>query len=77
MISVCTIADTWLMDLDFDRFIPMIICRMAMSLKRVANTQQSHMSVGTLPGLPEDSQNAHPPHAVDNIKLSTLKKEQV
>ena len=72
MISARTITDAQLIDLD--RFIPMMICRTIISLKKVASTRQLHMSIELPSGLPANLRDIHTHHATGNIQLSVLRR---
>jgi len=55
-------------------FIPMMICRMIMSLKKVASSQLPHTSVELRTGLPPmNLQDIHTPHAADGTPFSVFK----
>ena len=75
MFRVRTVTDQWLIDFDPDRFMPMMISRMIITLKKVAVSQQSYVSV-EIPTAPSTMNNRNVPsiHPMDDIQLSTLKK---
>ena len=64
-----------LIDLGLDRFMPMMICRMIMSLRKAADSTRPMMSI-EVPTEPETGNwhYSHPLHPVDNIKLSVFKR---
>ena len=66
-----TIPNAWLIDLDSIRFIPMMIGRIIISLKKVASSQHRQLSIEVPTGSrsnPQDT-NSRP---VENIQLSVL-----
>ena len=75
MIPACPITDAVLIDLGLDgRLIPVMICRMIISLKKVASSlQQSNIDTELSVGLPMSLQDTGPPRAVDTIRLSVFK----
>ena len=57
-------------DLHLDRFIPMMICRMILSLKKAAAEQPSCTSAGV--GLPVDTNSYSSRRPTDSIQLAEL-----
>ena len=56
------------------RLIPMMICRMAISLKKAASTEQYLGDTEVPSVLPVNLQDAHSPRAMENIQLSVFKR---
>jgi len=54
-------------------FIPMMITRMMISLKRAASSRQLHLDLEVPSGLPTSSQGGHSSRTVDGILLSVFK----
>lgn len=73
ILLVCTITNTWLIDSDPHRYIPIMISRMIIALKKVASSRQAHRGVGALP---TNLQDSYTPHRAENesIRLSTYKQ---
>lgn len=63
----------WLINLNLDRYIPMMISRMIISLKKVASSGQTHMGPDVPTVIPMSLQDTYTPHRVENIHLSTFK----
>jgi hypothetical protein len=61
--------DAWLIDLDLARLVPMMICRMIISLKKVAGSRQPQDTIQT------NLQDTYSRRPVDNIPLSVLKTD--
>ena len=62
MISARTITHPRLIGLDLDRLIPVMICRMIISLKKAASSQQLlHMNAGPSDVPSTNVQDASPP----------------
>jgi len=59
-------------DSHLDRFIPMMICRMIMSLKKVAASQPSYTTAEM--GLPVDVTSVYSRRPADSIQLAELGK---
>jgi len=68
-----TITDARLIGWDPVRLLPVMIGRMTISLKKVASSQRSSMSMGVSTGLPMNLQDIYSPHPVGGIQLSVLK----
>jgi hypothetical protein len=74
MLLVCTMASVWLIDLDHDRFIPMMTSRMIMALKKAASSRQTRMDLELPTSLPVSLQDTCPSHRVESIQLSNIKE---
>jgi len=72
IISTRTITHGWLTNLGLDRFVPMMVSRMIMSLKKVATSQRLYATAELPIGQPTDTDLYIPP-AADGIQLSLLK----
>lgn len=72
IISTHTITRGWLINLDLDRFIPMMVSRMIMSLKKVATSQRLYATAELPIEQPTDTDPCIPP-AADGIQLSLFK----
>ena len=66
----------WLTGSNPIRFIPMMVTRMVLSLKKAASSRQPYLDLVVQTELPTDLQGTSP-HAVDDIQLSVLESEQV
>lgn len=65
-----TVFEEWLINSDSTRFIPMMITRMIISLKKVASSRQPYLDLGIPSGLSMRLQDSH--ITADNIQLSEL-----
>ena len=65
-----TRSDVWLINSDLVRFIPMMIARIIISLKKVASSRQPYLDLGIPSGLSMRLQDSH--ITADNIQLSEL-----
>ena len=71
MLPVYPLTDTRLINSGLDRYIPMMISRMIISLKKVACSKQTHIGGVELSNpLETNLQNSYAPHPVDSIRLN-------
>jgi len=54
-------------------YIPMMISRMIMSLKKAASSQQTHMGMDAPNAFPMNSRDSYRPNRVESIRFSTIK----
>jgi hypothetical protein len=73
MLLVFTLTNAWLTDPDLDRYIPMRISRMIISLKKVACSPQAFVGVDIPSALLTNSRDTHAPHAAASIQLAQFK----
>ena len=75
MLPVHTLTNTRLINSDLDSYVPMMISRMIISLKKVACKQEtpSSVDVNIIGSLPMHSQYSCTPHPVESIQLVPLK----
>ena len=74
-ISAQTVTRAWLTGPNLNRLIPVMICRMIVSLKKAASCQNlPQISSEFAAGLPISLHDAQSPHMVDGIQLSIFKK---
>jgi len=66
-----------MIDMDPTRFIPMMVTRIIISLKKVATERQPYLGPEIPTAPPTGAQDYHSPHVVDTIPLSALKSERV
>jgi hypothetical protein len=71
-----TTPDSWLIDLDLTRLIPLMTTRVIVSLKKAADKPQSNLNYGTLSGPSTNAINRYPPRGADDIPLSVLEGER-
>lgn len=64
---------TWLMYLDLVRFIPVMMTRTILSLKKATNLRELHLSLEDPSELPMHLQDGHSPRRVAGIQLSLFK----
>ena len=71
---IVTTTNVRLTNLDPPRYIPMMISRMIISLKKVATTRQTYMGMDAANVLPTHECNSHTPHRVERetFPLSTF-----
>ena len=65
------------MDLDFVSFIPMMMARTIISLKRVTISRESHLILEVPGELPTYPQDVHFLHPVTEIRLSVFKSGEL
>jgi len=69
-----TVTDARLTNLDLNRFIPLMICRLIMSLKKAATSHPTHISIEVPTETPVTYQDTQ---GTESIQLSEIKKQQV
>lgn len=67
-------SDTALIISDLFRFIPMMLARMIISLKKVASLQQLHLDPEILSGSPAQLQDGYSTRMVGTIPLAVLER---
>ena len=65
-------TDAWLIDSDLDRYIPMMISRMIISLKKVTSSRKTYMGMEIPASLAMSPQDSYAPHLVESIQLSPV-----
>ena len=70
-----TVFEEWLINSDSTRFIPMMITRMIISLKKVASSRPPRLDMKAPIGLPTKLQDTRSPRTPDDIQLSEFRSE--
>jgi hypothetical protein len=68
--------DSWLIDLNLIRLIPLMTTRVIVSLKKAADKPQPNPTFGTLSGPSANATNRYPPRQTDDIPLSVFEGER-
>lgn len=71
-----TMGNVWLIHSDLARFMPMMITRMFISLRKVASSQRRRLDLEVPAGSPTHLQDGYSPRAVNIIPLPVLKRER-
>jgi hypothetical protein len=71
-----TTPNSWLIDLDLIRLIPLMTTRVIISLKKAAEKPQPDLTFGTLGGSSANATGRFPPRQVDDIPLSVFEGER-
>ena len=72
MFLLCEWDNVWLINFDLDRYIPMLISRMIISLKKVASSRETHLAIDTMGAVPTVPQGDYTSRQAEAIRLSTF-----